>query len=238
MSPRISPATYVAPPPYRRLYVWELPVRAFHWINAAAVLTLGVTGYVIGRPFVAAQAQEAYQSYWFGSVRMAHFVAGHVFLFNMLLRIYWGFVGNQYASWKQFIPTSRASFAEIWEVLKVDVLQTQVKGKIHIGHNRLAGVIYFATFWVFLFQALTGFALYSAMSTSWIGRAAVWVLPVLGGDSGVRQWHHTMLWFYVLFVIVHVYLVSYHDYVEGRGTVSSMVGGWKFERADYLDHEG
>jgi Ni/Fe-hydrogenase 1 B-type cytochrome subunit len=32
-------------------------------------------------------------------------------------------------------------------------------------------------------------------------------------------------------------LVAYHDYVEGRGTVSSMVGGWKFERADYLDHE-
>jgi Ni/Fe-hydrogenase 1 B-type cytochrome subunit len=75
------------------------------------------------------------------------------------------------------------------------------------------------------------------MSTSWIGKAAVWVLPVLGGDSGARQWHHAMLWFYILFVMVHVYLVAYHDYVEGRGTVSSMVGGWKFERADYLDHE-
>jgi len=27
-----------------------------------------------------------------------------------------------------------------------------------------------------------------------------------------------------------VYLVFYHDYVEGRGTMSSMVGGWKFEK--------
>ena len=66
------------------------------------------------------------------------------------------------------------------------------------------------------------------MSTSWIGRAAVWVLPVLGGDSGVRQWHHALMWFFPAFILVHVYLVAYHDYVEGRGVMSSMVGGWKF----------
>ena len=41
--------------------------------------------------------------------------------------------------------------------------------------------------------------------------------------------------FYVLFVMVHMYLVFYHDYVEGRGTTSSMVGGWKFERKELLD---
>ena len=28
--------------------------------------------------------------------------------------------------------------------------------------------------------------------------------------------------------MVHVYLVFYHDYVEGHGVMSSMVGGWKF----------
>jgi Ni/Fe-hydrogenase 1 B-type cytochrome subunit len=40
------------------------------------------------------------------------------------------------------------------------------------------------------------------------------------------------MWFFVVFVIIHVYLVFYHDYVEGRGTTSSMVGGYKFERED------
>jgi len=30
--------------------------------------------------------------------------------------------------------------------------------------------------------------------------------------------------------LIHVYLVFYHDYVEGRGTTSSMIGGWKFEK--------
>jgi len=31
-----------------------------------------------------------------------------------------------------------------------------------------------------------------------------------------------------------VYLVFYHDYVEGHGVMSSMVGGWKFLHKDAL----
>jgi Ni/Fe-hydrogenase 1 B-type cytochrome subunit len=36
------------------------------------------------------------------------------------------------------------------------------------------------------------------------------------------------MWFFIIFAMVHVYLVFYHDYVEGRGVISSMAGGWKF----------
>ena len=46
----------------------------------------------------------------------------------------------------------------------------------------------------------------------------------------VRYWHHLFLWFFVTFIVVHIYLAFYHDYIEGRGTISSIVGGWKFER--------
>ncbi|MBP1627264.1 MAG: Ni/Fe-hydrogenase 1 B-type cytochrome subunit [Holophagaceae bacterium] len=220
---------------YRRIYVWELPVRAFHWINAAAITVLGLTGFIIGHPFSVAYTQEASFQYWFGTVRFIHFLAGYIFLINMLMRIYWGFVGNAYSNWKEFIPTSRSWIGDIKEVLKVDILQTSVHGPVHVGHNRLAGLIYFGTFWMFLFQALTGFALYAPMSRLFVGKLATWIVPILGGDQNVRHLHHTMLWFYVAFAIVHVYLVFYHDYVEGRGTTSSMVGGWKFEREDYLD---
>ena len=220
---------------YRRIYVWEFPVRAFHWINGLAITVLGVTGLVIGHPFTVVTAEEASFQYWFGAVRFLHFAAGWIFLVNMLARIYWGFVGNRYANWKQFIPTSSQWLRDIGEVLRVDILQTRAKGAIHVGHNHLAGFIYFLTFWAFLFQALTGFALLGPMSRSGLGRAAAWIIPVLGGDLQVRQWHHAMLWFYVLFTLVHIYLVFYHDYVEGRGTTSSMVGGWKFERDDLLD---
>jgi Ni/Fe-hydrogenase 1 B-type cytochrome subunit len=96
----------------------------------------------------------------------------------------------------------------------------------------LAGLIYFLTFWVFLFQALTGFALYAPMSQGILRKLSAWVVPFMGGDMAVRQWLHAGLWFYVVFKLIHVYLVFSHDFVEGSGTTSSMVGGWKFERHD------
>jgi Ni/Fe-hydrogenase 1 B-type cytochrome subunit len=217
---------------YHRIKVWEMPVRLYHWLNALCVVLLCVTGYIIGAPFAMTYRAEAYQQYWFGTVRFIHFVTAFVFFFNFLVRIYWGFVGNRFARWTNFIPQTRAQFREMIDVLTTDVFQTRLQGRISLGHNALAGFVYFLSFLVFLFQAVTGFALYSSMSNSWFPRLFAWITPLMGGDFGVRQWHHAFMWFFVLFAIVHVYLVFYHDYIEGRGTTSSMVGGWKFERED------
>ena len=219
---------------YRRLYVWELPVRIFHWINALCVLLLVVTGLIIGNPITISYSNEAYQQYWFGTVRFVHFIAAFIFFFNFLTRIYWAFAGNRFARWNNFLPLRASQWKEIVEVLKVDILQTDAEGKISIGHNALASVVYFLSFLAFLFQAATGFALYSSMSSSFLPSLFAWVVPMMGGDFAVRQWHHAFTWFFVSFAIVHVYLVFYHDYVEGRGTTSSMIGGWKFERDEDL----
>jgi len=216
---------------FRRVYVWEFPVRLYHWVNALCVVVLCVTGYLIGRPLAITYSSEAYQQYWFGTVRFLHFVTAFVFFFNFLVRIYWGFVGNTYARWTNFIPTKPAQWREMVKVLKLDILQAHGQRLITIGHNALAGLIYFLSFLAFLFQALTGFALYSSMSHSWFPRMFAWITPIMGGDFAVRQWHHVFMWFFILFVLVHVYLVFYHDYIEGRGTTSSMVGGWKFDSA-------
>ena len=35
-------------------YVWELPVRITHWINAVSVVVLSFTGFYIGHPFFTA----------------------------------------------------------------------------------------------------------------------------------------------------------------------------------------
>jgi len=212
----------------KRIYVWELPVRIYHWLNALAVVTLCITGYLIGSPLAIQSSAEASFSYWFGTIRFIHFVAAFVFFFNFLFRIYWGFVGNKYANWKNFIPKSNEQLKEIVDVLKVDILQLRVKPLKSIGHNALAGLTYFLTFLAFLFQSITGFGMYSAMSDSFLPKLFAWIVPLMGGDFAVRQWHHMMMWFFIIFAIVHVYLVFYHDYVEGRGVTSSMVGGWKF----------
>jgi len=215
-----------------RVYVWEFPVRLYHWVNAACIVVLIATGFLIGTPVLPHVGGEASANYAFGWVRFTHFVAAFVFFFNFLGRLYWGLVGNQYADWRNFLPFGRGRFRrqlrEIGSVLKVDVLLAKGEAIESVGHNALAGLTYFLTFVAFAFQSLTGFGMYSAMSDSWLPRMFAWVVPMMGGDFAVRQWHHAAMWFFVVFSMVHVYLVFYHDYIEGRGVISSMAGGWKF----------
>jgi len=218
------------PVEYRRIYVWELPVRVYHWINAVTLVVLCITGYLIGAPLRAFYAAEAYQQYWFGWVRFLHFLAAFIYVFNFAARLYWGFVGNKYSSWRAFFPFKRSQQQEIVDVIKADVFETRMHGPISTGHNSLAGLIYFFTFLAFVFQTITGFALYSSMSNSWLPRMFTWIVPLMGGEFGVRFWHHLFLWFFVTFIVIHIYLAFYHDYIEGRGTVSSIIGGWKFDR--------
>lgn len=216
----------------RRVYVWELPVRIYHWLNALAIIVLIITGFWIADPPALMSGKEASERYLMGWVRFIHFVASYVFFFNFVFRLYWGFVGNKYANWRQFIPSSRRFLNEMWLVFKIDILMLKKNGQqqehMSVGHNAMAGFIYFLTFLAFLLQCLTGFGLYAGMSGWWFPKLFSWVPAVFGGDILTRQIHHWTMWFFILFTVVHVYLVFYHDYVEGRGEISSMGGGWKF----------
>jgi Ni/Fe-hydrogenase 1 B-type cytochrome subunit len=129
----------------------------------------------------------------------------------------------------EFDSAYRKQFASIFQVIKVDILQIKLEGAISLGHNMLACSAYVFFFLAIIFQVVTGFALYDSMSNTWFASLFTWVIPLMGGDMVVRQWHHLATWFFAVFILIHVYLVIYHDYVEGRGTTSAMIGGWKFE---------
>jgi len=217
---------------YRRVYVWELPVRIWHWANALCILVLIATGFVIGNPFALEYGAEAYQQYWFGTVRMLHFAAAFTLFFNYLVRVYWGFAGNRFSHWNELLPLTPARLREIVDVIRRDILQLGRPRVAPLGHNALASFSYLLLFLAFLFQVATGFALYAHMSGSWLPQLFAWVVPLMGGDMAVRQWHHAAMWFFVVFVIVHVYLVMYHETVDERAALSSMINGWKFDDAD------
>lgn len=219
----------------RRVYVWELPVRIYHWLNALVILALIGTGFYIGNPLAVISSKEANSMFTMGWIKTIHFIAAYLFFFNFLFRIYWGFVGNKYADWKNFIPTNKKYFREMWQVLRMDILMLRGKEHFAVGHNAVAGFTYFFTFILFLIQCLTGFGLYAAMSDFWFAKLWAWVPYLFGGDILLRQVHHWTMWFFILFTVVHVYLVFYHDYVEGRGEVSSMFGGWKFIEEEVFD---
>ena len=217
---------------YKEVYVWETPVRFYHWVNAFSVLILCITGYLIGNPPAILSEVEASFSYWFGIVRFIHFVTAYVFFFNFVIRIYWGFVGNKYAHWSNFVPFKKAQWKEVLDVIKIDIVQLQEKPLTKLGHNALASITYFLTFIAFILMSLTGFGIYAAMSDALFPKLFAWFVPLLGGDLPARQIHHILMWFFILFAIVHIYLTVYHDYVERHGVISSIIGGWKFAKED------
>jgi Ni/Fe-hydrogenase 1 B-type cytochrome subunit len=45
------------------------------------------------------------------------------------------------------------------------------------------------------------------------------------------------MWAFLVFTVIHIYLVFYHDYVEGHGVMSSIVGGWKFMEKHKIEAE-
>ncbi len=221
----------------REVYVWQLPVRFYHWINALCIFILCITGYLIGNPLDAGGHLEASESYMFGVIRFGHFLFSFIFFFNFVYRLYWGFVGNKYARWNNFIPLKKKQWQEIWCVIKVDILQVKRKNVESTGHNSLASFTYFITFLIFMVQSFTGFGMYAAMSDSWFPKLFAWIVPLLGGDLMTRQIHHILMWGFIIFAMIHIYLVFYHDYIERRGVTSSMIGGWKFVEKESLEKE-
>jgi Ni/Fe-hydrogenase 1 B-type cytochrome subunit len=79
-------------------------------------------------------------------------------------------------------------------------------------------------------QCAVGFGLMAGMSGFFIAKMFGWVVPLVGGDASARSWHHVLMWMFLIFTIVHVYLVFFHDWIEGRGVTSSIIGGWKFRK--------
>ncbi len=219
----------------RRVYVFSSPLRIFHWLNALSIVALIATGFIMANPPAIQQSHEASFGYWFGTVRFIHFAAAYIFTAAFVFRIYLMFNGNEFERWHNFIPIKGKFFKELWEVIKIDVLLKKNKLHFVIGHNAMAGFSYMVLFIFMLIMILTGFAMYANMSTAFFPQMFNWVTSLLGGDIMVRIFHHVSMWVFILFTIVHVYLVLYHDYVEGHGETSSMVGGWKFLEKDKLD---
>jgi Ni/Fe-hydrogenase 1 B-type cytochrome subunit len=182
---------------------------------------------------------EATNSYWFGYIRLIHFSAAYVLIANLIYRVYWAFAGNQFANWRNFIPYTKKGIQNILHVLKVDILLFKDKehklSNISIGHNYLAAFSYFIMTLFFLFQVTTGLGLMADASNWWLPKMFHWIVPVLGGDIMARYVHHILTWIFMAFVVVHVYLVLFHDYVEARGEASAMISGFKFIRAERLE---
>ena len=89
--------------PIEPVYVYDAPVRFWHWAQCAAFFMLVITGFLIGWPPIANYA-TTWDTYFFGNIILLHLVCGMLFAVLMLYRIYWAFVGNKYSRMIFILP--------------------------------------------------------------------------------------------------------------------------------------
>lgn len=217
-----------AGPRYTRVYVWQWPIRIFHWINALAITVLFLTGLFIANPFLT-QSGEAYDVFVMARFRQVHFISGYVFLVGLVWRLAWYFLGNAYARtgfpyvWR--LGWYRDVAQQAWDYVRLDF------GTVHLGHNALAGLSYAVFVGGLGFaQVATGFALFGESNPGgfWDGVFG-WVLPLLGGSARTHMWHHLFAWGFLTFTILHVYIVLLDARQYRNGLLISMITGMKFK---------
>ncbi len=109
----------MAPPTgERRVYVWDIPTRLFHWSLLALVVIAWLTGEGEG-------TTAAYHRY-----------AGEAIAGLLVFRFIWGFIGGERARFADFAAGPSAVVAHVR-----DLLANQPKR--HLGHNPLGGLAVF-----------------------------------------------------------------------------------------------
>ena len=110
----------------KRIFLWDLPTRSFHWLLVVSIVAAVVTGQIGGNLID-----------WHGKI-------GILIVSLLVFRLVWGVVGSTYARFAQFFPTPtrvKAYLAGRWQ------------GE---GHNPLGALAVFALLGLLIVQVATG----------------------------------------------------------------------------------
>jgi len=103
----------VAAEPPRRVILWDLPTRLFHWALVAAVAAAWWTG----------EEEES----------DIHSLIGYTILFLLLFRLGWGLIGSETSRFSSFIKGPSAALEHVRHLFRRGPLER------HVGHNALGG---------------------------------------------------------------------------------------------------
>lgn len=188
----------------KKIRVWDLPVRLFHWALAVLVVAAVVTQKIGGN------AME-----W-------HFLAGYAALTLVLFRIVWGFVGTRYARFADFFHAPGAIVAYLRNT------KNGAREDYH-GHNPLGSLSVFALLGVVLMQATSGL-----FSNDDISNEGPLVKFISKDWSDRITWFHTEISATLIYFLVglHVAAILYYYFRKRQNLVKPMISGDKLVRGD------
>ena len=208
-----------------RVYIWDIVVRMTHWIIAACIFILAITGIYIGKPYLIPAGATSDQ-FVMGTMKIVHFYTAIVFTLTVAVRIGWMFVGSYYARWHQFLPVSKQRRKDMMQMLKFYSL-FEKEPPLTVGHNALAGLTYLVVFTLYIVLILTGLAMYSVSASGYM-EFFEFLVPVFGGVQTARWIHHIAMWLILAFFAHHIWSAVLVSRLEGLGLMDSMFSGYKF----------
>lgn len=180
----------------RRVLVWDLPVRIFHWALAALVVFSFVTGRIGG----------AWMEW--------HLKSGYAILALLAFRLLWGLAGSDTARFASFMHPPRAAIAYV---------RARLGGRDPgvLGHNPLGGWVVIAMLAALAFQATTG--LFSDDEIATQGPLAVKVSNA--AVSRMSALHSYNEWVIVALVALHVLAIAIYRFAWRVSLVPPMIHG-------------
>ncbi|MBL8352259.1 MAG: cytochrome b/b6 domain-containing protein [Burkholderiaceae bacterium] len=176
--------------------VWDLPTRLFHWLLAAAVIGLVVTGKVGGNALV-----------W-------HMRLGLLVFALLGFRLVWGFIGGR---WSRFASFVRAPAA----LLRYLRGEPRPGDHFEVGHNPLGALSVLAMIGVLVLQVATGLVADDEIATTGPLNRHVATATGLAATAWHKGWGQGLL---LALVALHVAaIVAYR--LRGRNLVQPMLTG-------------
>ncbi len=218
------------------VYVYQAPVRLWHWVNALLIVALCITGYLIGSPPPSVQG-EASASFQFGYIRFIHFFCGQALIVFFLLRAIWPLFGNKYSKQIFYMPvTNRTWWWGMFYELKWYMFLVRDPKK-YIGHNPLAHVAMFTFMLFMVFMMCSGMAMYGEGLgiDSWQYKVFGFMFTLFPNSQDLHTLHHLGMWAIVVFVMVHIYAAVREDILSRQSMISSIVSGERLFRDDLPD---
>lgn len=208
---------------FQKQYCWSILLRLFHWMFAISIVTLVTTGFYINGPWTNTM-MEGSVGFPMATMRFIHFTAGYTFGAALLIRLFLYFFGNPQEKIWDILPVTKQNITNF----KKTLLHYGYVSNDHdnrLGHNVLAGVTYLITFIAAILMVISGFYLLYPEASFWQGLGN----SVFGTQQSARYIHHLLMWWFILFAIVHCYFLVWNECNEAEGLISSMITGAKFK---------
>ncbi len=213
-----------------RVYVWEWPVRIAHWVIVISLCVLSLTGYYLYEPYIIARGNEVFMM---GTIRFIHEVTGFVFIGAFLLRVYWFFMGNRWARWRQFLLIDPEQWRGARNMVRYYTFLRR-EPESRVGHNPLAGATYLTIYTFIFIEVLTGLALFNhVVHNNVLGFFIGW-LPSLIGIQYLREIHFFVMFILWAFFYHHIYSAWLMSIEERSGLIGSIFSGYKNLPADFV----